>query len=89
MTKDPVAARVRASSMLLFLVLVPVALAIWIFGASVFPGDRAGAQASRLLCSAAAAMFLIFGSRRLLQRDGLATDRLGLALTAAHGKAFV
>jgi len=58
-------------------------------GGGFFSGDRDGALVGRLLCWIAAVSLLIVGSRKLLQRDGLAADRLGLSLTGAHGKAFV
>ena len=58
-------------------------------GIVFFPGDRAVAMAGRFACSVVAASLLIAGSRWLLQRDHLANDRLGLALTTAHGVALV
>jgi membrane protease YdiL (CAAX protease family) len=73
----------------LFIVLIGIAIVAMQMGHGFFPGARAGAHAGRLLCSAAAVWFLIAGSRKLLQRDGLPADRLGLAFTAAHGKAFI
>lgn len=79
----------RASSLCLFLVLAGIAIATMQLSGGLFPGDRGVAVVGRLLCSIAALLLLIAGSRKLLQRDQLATDRLGLALTVAHAKAFV
>jgi uncharacterized protein len=58
-------------------------------GHAHFPGDRGFARAGRALCAIAAAAVLIFGSRRLLARDGLPAGRLAIGIDAAHARAFV
>jgi uncharacterized protein len=78
----------RLTSVVFFIALIGIAIGAMQMSHGLFPGARAGAHAGRLLCSAAAVWFLIAGSRKLLQRDQLPADRLGLAFTAAHGKAF-
>jgi len=85
----PARSRLRLSSLCWFFALTGVAIFAMQLGYGFFPGDRGVAVAGRLLCSIIAVSLLIAGSRRLLQRDHLAPDLLGLALTAAHGKAFV
>jgi uncharacterized protein len=79
----------RLTSVALFLALTVIAVLMVQLGGGLFPGDRSGAQIGRLLCSLAALVLLITGSQWLLQRDRLAADQLGLALTPAHGMAFV
>ena len=79
----------RLSSLCLFFALAVIALFVIQLSGGVFPGDRAGSVVARLLCSIAVTLILIVGSRWLLQRDRLGNDRLGLALNAAHGRAFV
>jgi membrane protease YdiL (CAAX protease family) len=85
----PTRPRQRLSSLCWFFALAGVALLSMQLSYGLFPGDRGVAVAGRLLCSIIAVSILIAGSRQLLQRDHVAPDRLGLALTAAHGKAFV
>ena len=82
-------ARPRASSVLLFLALAGIAIAALQAAHGFFPGDRIGAHAGRWLCFATAIGFLVVGSRRLLRRDGLPTDRLALGFSVAHGRAFL
>lgn len=78
----------RASSPCLFLVVAGIAIALLQATHGLFPGDRVGAHVGRLLCSTTAIILLVVASRWLLIRDGLAPERLGLGLTAAHGRAF-
>jgi membrane protease YdiL (CAAX protease family) len=78
----------RPGSLCLFLALAGAAITALQLGHTFFPGDRGFALAGRALCMLAAIGVLIVGSRRLLQRDGLAADRLGLGFAARHGRAF-
>lgn len=91
MKGDPTPARAapRLSSLGLFLALAGAAIAALQLGHTYFPGDRGLAHAGRALCSMAAIVVLIVGSRRLLARDGLQADRLALGIDAWHARAFV
>ena len=71
MTVSTTAARPRASSWLLFGLLVLIsALALRLVG-GVFPGDRAFAQLSRFIGYLSVDALLIAGSIFLLRRDGV------------------
>jgi uncharacterized protein len=56
---------------------------------SLFPGDRTGAILGRAAGYLAIVAFLIAGTVWLLKRDGLPSDVLGLAPSAAHARAFL
>jgi hypothetical protein len=73
----------------LFLLLAAVAILAMQTAHGFFPGDRALAHLGRLLCLVGGIAVMIIGSRWLLKRDGLPADRLGLAITPAHGRAFL
>lgn len=78
----------RLSSLGWFLALAGAAIAALQLGHTVFPGDRGLAHAGRWLCGIAAIGILVAGSRRLLQRDGVAADRLALGVDVWHARAF-
>jgi uncharacterized protein len=82
-------ARVRASSWLLFALLAIVSIAALQGAGSIFSGDRTGAYLGRAAGYLAVVALLIAGSIRLLKRDNLPADRLGLAPNAAHARAFL
>jgi membrane protease YdiL (CAAX protease family) len=90
MTQAPsVRARARASSWLLFAFLAIVSIAAVNGVGSVFTGDRIGATLGRAAGYLAVAALLVAGSIRLLKRDNLPADRLGLAPTGGHARAFL
>lgn len=82
-------AKPRVGSLLLFLAIAAVAVALLVLGHGYFPGARPLARAGRLLCSTAAIGLLILVGNRLLRRDGFRSDALGLAVDAAHARAFL
>jgi uncharacterized protein len=82
-------AKARASSWLLFAILFVVSVAAVIGVGSVFTGSRTGAYLGRAAGYLAVAALLIAGSIRLLKRDHLPADGLGMALNAAHARAFL
>ena len=79
----------RAASLGLFLALAGAAILALQLAHTLFPGDRGFAVTGRMLCTVAAIVALVVGSRRLLKRDGLAADRLALGVGPAHAIAFV
>lgn len=90
MTQLPSArARARASSWLLFVLLTVLSAAALNGVGAVFTGDRIGATLGRAAGFLAIAALLIAGSIRLLERDELPADRLGLAPTGPHARAFL
>src|SRR5688500_10542719 len=90
MTQAPSArASARASSWLLFAFLAIVSIAAVNGVGSVFTGDRIGATLGRAAGYLAVAALLVAGSIRLLKRDNLPADRLGLAPTGGHARAFL
>jgi len=82
-------AKPRTSSLCLFLVLSVVAIVAVQSAHGFFPGNLPVARIGRLFLLLAGAAVLIAGSRWLLARDRITDDRLGLAVDAAHGRAFV
>lgn len=78
----------RLGSLCGFMVFVGVSVAALQLAHTVFPGSRGVAHAGRALCAAAAIAVLVIGSRRLLRRDGVPLDRLGLGLAPRHAVAF-
>jgi membrane protease YdiL (CAAX protease family) len=82
-------AKARPSSWLLFALLAVVAIIGVLCIGSVFTGDRTGAYLGRAAGYLAVAALLVMGSIRLLQRDNLPADRLGLAPTPAHARALL
>jgi uncharacterized protein len=79
----------RLSSIGLFLLFAAIAIGAVNGLSTLFPGDRAGANLGRAAVYLAVALLLIVCSIRLLKREGLSADRLGLGLSAAHARAFL
>jgi uncharacterized protein len=73
----------------MFLALASVAFLGLPLGHGFFPGDHAFAQVGRALCSIVGVIVLVAGSRRLLTRDGIPTDRLALGWDARHARALL
>lgn len=78
----------RLGSLCWFLVFAGAAVAALQLSHAVFPGGRGLAHVGRALCSMAAIVTLVAGSRWLLRRDGIPVARLGLGLAPRHARAF-